>query len=272
MSGPAMQSIPDDRARGFATREDHGLDPPHPLAPAQLRRQRVEVSVEVGSGENARALEIHLRLAELGPACARVAWALMRCASSKNGYVRFRWKDYGAGSKSKVMLDAHEFIRRLFHVLPKSFRRIRHFSSWQTPAAPTNSLERCPCGKICASWADPFSGSTSNVGWLVGDILFYLFDRRDRASTADKIRLLPLHGRLRIERSAPLRRSPAGNTYLAIERDDAGIRPKGRVRHRGAIRRSETRDDRKGYLRICDGLFETVREPGIGDVELLLVR
>jgi hypothetical protein len=41
-----MQSIPDDRGSGFATREDHGLDPPHPLAPAQLRRQPVEVRVE----------------------------------------------------------------------------------------------------------------------------------------------------------------------------------------------------------------------------------
>ena len=41
----------------------------------------------------------------------------------------FRWKDYRAENKSKVMtLDADEFIRRfLLHVLPKGFRRIRHF-------------------------------------------------------------------------------------------------------------------------------------------------
>lgn len=47
----------------------------------------------------------------------------------ENGQVRFRWKDYRAGNKSKVMtLNTDEFIRRfLLHVLPTGFRRIRHF-------------------------------------------------------------------------------------------------------------------------------------------------
>ena len=45
------------------------------------------------------------------------------------GRVSFRWKDYRAQNKSKAMtLDANEFMRRfLMHVLPKGFRRIRHF-------------------------------------------------------------------------------------------------------------------------------------------------
>src|SRR5262249_16385264 len=43
-------------------------------------------------------------------------------------HVRFRWKDYRANGKSKMMtLPAGEFIRRfLLHVVPDGFR-IRHF-------------------------------------------------------------------------------------------------------------------------------------------------
>jgi Putative transposase/Transposase zinc-binding domain len=59
----------------------------------------------------------------------RVAIANGRLLACENGLVRFRWKDYRANNKSKVMtLDADEFIRRfLLHVLPRGFRRIRHF-------------------------------------------------------------------------------------------------------------------------------------------------
>jgi hypothetical protein len=65
----------------------------------------------------------------LGRYTHRVAIANGRLLDCDNGAVRFRWKDYRASSKSKAMtLDADEFIRRfLLHVLPKRFRRIRHF-------------------------------------------------------------------------------------------------------------------------------------------------
>ena len=65
----------------------------------------------------------------LGRYIHRVAIANSRLLGCENGRVRFRWKDYRADNKSKVMtLDADEFIRRfLLHVLPKGFRRIRHF-------------------------------------------------------------------------------------------------------------------------------------------------
>jgi hypothetical protein len=65
----------------------------------------------------------------LGRYTHRVAIANSRLLACENGRVRFRWKDYRAENKSKVMtLDADEFIRRfLLHVLPKGFRRIRHF-------------------------------------------------------------------------------------------------------------------------------------------------
>jgi hypothetical protein len=65
----------------------------------------------------------------LGRYTHRVAIANSRLLDCDNGRVRFRWKDYRARDKSKVMtLDAGEFIRRfLLHVLPDGFRRIRHF-------------------------------------------------------------------------------------------------------------------------------------------------
>jgi hypothetical protein len=59
----------------------------------------------------------------------RVAIANGRLLSCAQGSVRFRWKDYRSRRQNKVLsLDAGEFIRRfLLHVLPRGFRRIRHF-------------------------------------------------------------------------------------------------------------------------------------------------
>jgi hypothetical protein len=65
----------------------------------------------------------------LGRYTHRVAIANGRLLDCRDGRVAFRWKDYRAQNKSKAMtLDADEFMRRfLTHVLPKGFRRIRHF-------------------------------------------------------------------------------------------------------------------------------------------------
>ena len=65
----------------------------------------------------------------LGRYTHRVAIGNSRLVDCYNGSVRFRWKDYRAHGKPKVMsLQADEFIRRfLLHVLPRGFRRIRHF-------------------------------------------------------------------------------------------------------------------------------------------------
>jgi hypothetical protein len=77
----------------------------------------------------------HQVLDYLGRYTHRVAIGNRRLLVCENGCVRFRWKDYRANNKRKVMaLDANEFIRRfLLHTLPKGFCRIRHFR--QTPAA-----------------------------------------------------------------------------------------------------------------------------------------
>jgi hypothetical protein len=59
----------------------------------------------------------------------RVAISNHRLLAIEDGCVRFLWKDYAHGNKTKAMtLDASEFIRRfLLHVLPKGFVRIRYY-------------------------------------------------------------------------------------------------------------------------------------------------
>jgi hypothetical protein len=65
----------------------------------------------------------------LGRYTHRIALTNNRLLSLDDRTVRFRYKDYAAGNRRKVMsLEAQEFIRRyLLHVLPKGFTRIRHY-------------------------------------------------------------------------------------------------------------------------------------------------
>jgi Putative transposase/Transposase zinc-binding domain len=65
----------------------------------------------------------------LGRYTHRVAISNNRLFAFTEGKVRFRWRDYAAGNKSKIMtLATDEFIRRfLLHVLPRGFVRIRHY-------------------------------------------------------------------------------------------------------------------------------------------------
>ena len=65
----------------------------------------------------------------LGRYTHRVALTNSRLVSFNDETVRFRYRDYAAGNRRKVMaLDAQEFIRRyLLHVLPRRFMRIRHY-------------------------------------------------------------------------------------------------------------------------------------------------
>ena len=65
----------------------------------------------------------------LGRYTHRVAISNNRLIGMDNGVVTFRWRDYSDGNKQKTMgIAAEEFIRRfLSHVLPKGFRKIRHF-------------------------------------------------------------------------------------------------------------------------------------------------
>jgi hypothetical protein len=71
----------------------------------------------------------------LGRYTHRVAISNDRLVRLEDGRVTFRWKDYQAGNKQKLMtLDAGEFIRcYLLHVLPRGFVRIRHFGWLANP-------------------------------------------------------------------------------------------------------------------------------------------
>jgi hypothetical protein len=68
-------------------------------------------------------------LAYLGRYTHRIAISNSRLVSIDGDRVTFRWKDYRAGGRQKVMtLTAHEFIRRfLLHTVPDGFHRIRHY-------------------------------------------------------------------------------------------------------------------------------------------------
>ena len=68
-------------------------------------------------------------LAYLGRYTHRVAIANHRLVSFENGEVRFRWRDYADGNKTKILaLSSEEFLRRfLLHTLPSGFVKIRHY-------------------------------------------------------------------------------------------------------------------------------------------------
>jgi hypothetical protein len=68
-------------------------------------------------------------LAYLSRYTHRVAIANSRLIACDRSGVTFRWKDYRAEGRQKVMtLSTGEFIRRfLIHVLPHGFHRIRHY-------------------------------------------------------------------------------------------------------------------------------------------------
>jgi len=83
-------------------------------------------------------------LAYLGRYTHRVAIANSRLLAFDEGTVRFAWKDYRHGGKTKVMaLEAFEFIRRfLLHTLPDGFHRIRHYG-FLANGARAERLARC---------------------------------------------------------------------------------------------------------------------------------
>ena len=65
----------------------------------------------------------------LGRYTHKIAISNHRIQNIDNGKVAFSYKDYGDGGKVKTMtLSATEFLRRFcLHILPKGFRKIRHY-------------------------------------------------------------------------------------------------------------------------------------------------
>ncbi len=86
-----------------------------------------------------------------------------RLVSFKDDRVSFRWKDYAAGSRQKVMtVAADEFLRRfLIHVLPKGLVRIRHFGLFANRKRSA-SLLRCRL-LLNAAAPSPQPGPTAQI-------------------------------------------------------------------------------------------------------------
>jgi hypothetical protein len=65
----------------------------------------------------------------LGRYTHKIAISNHRITAIENGNVSFRYKDYADGGKQKEMtISATEFLRRFcMHILPKGFRKIRHY-------------------------------------------------------------------------------------------------------------------------------------------------
>jgi hypothetical protein len=74
----------------------------------------------------------------------RVAITNRRLLACDAGTVTFRWKDYQRGNRPRIMtLAAVEFLRRfLLHVLPRGFKRIRHYGFFAN-GVRTVKLPRC---------------------------------------------------------------------------------------------------------------------------------
>jgi hypothetical protein len=79
-------------------------------------------------------------LAYLSRYTHRVAIANSRLVACDRANVTFRWKDYRADGRQKVMtLSTGEFIRRfLIHVLPQAFHRIRHYGLFASATRADN--------------------------------------------------------------------------------------------------------------------------------------
>lgn len=78
----------------------------------------------------------------LGRYTHKVAISNYRIKSFENGKVVFTWKDRAHNNTTKEMtLDATEFIRRfLLHVLPRGFKKIRHFG-FLSPRYKKNNIK-----------------------------------------------------------------------------------------------------------------------------------
>jgi Putative transposase/Transposase zinc-binding domain len=86
----------------------------------------------------------------LGRYTHKVAISNHRIKSIENGKVRFGYKDYADNSQQKDMtLDATEFLRRFcLHLLPKGFRKMRHYGFLSNRNAATLGMQQMQMGII----------------------------------------------------------------------------------------------------------------------------
>ena len=86
----------------------------------------------------------------LGRYTHKVAISNHRIKRIENGKVRFGYKDYADNSQQKEMtLDAAEFLRRFcLHILPKGFRKIRHYGFLSNRNAARLGMQQMQMGII----------------------------------------------------------------------------------------------------------------------------
>lgn len=80
----------------------------------------------------------------------KVAISNHRITAITEGKVSFRYKDYADGCKQKTMtLEATEFLRRFcLHILPKGFRKIRHYGFLSNRCGPTFKQQQMQMGVV----------------------------------------------------------------------------------------------------------------------------
>lgn len=80
----------------------------------------------------------------------KVAISNHRITAITGGKVSFRYKDYADGCKQKTMsLEATEFLRRFcLHILPKGFRKIRHYGFLSNRCGPTFKQQQMQMGVV----------------------------------------------------------------------------------------------------------------------------
>ena len=84
----------------------------------------------------------------LGRYTHKVAISNHRITAITDGKVSFRYKDYADGNKQKTMtLEATEFLRRFcLHILPKGFRKIRHYGFLSNRCGPSFKQQQMHMG------------------------------------------------------------------------------------------------------------------------------
>jgi hypothetical protein len=92
----------------------------------------------------------------LGRYSHKVAISNHRIVAIDGGKVSFRYKDYADGSRQKTMtLDAVEFLRRFcLHILPRGFRKIRHYGLLASRCKPLLRIRQLQMGVLPAPLKD----------------------------------------------------------------------------------------------------------------------
>ena len=89
----------------------------------------------------------------LGRYTHKIAISNHRITAIKDGKVSFRYKDYADGCQQKTMtLEATEFLRRFcLHLLPKGFRKIRHYGFLSNRCGPAFKKHQMQMGVVPAT-------------------------------------------------------------------------------------------------------------------------